>query len=77
MRKEYHIGCNELKHFDEYQGEWNELYEPGPSYAIRVYIPTRFEIELFSYEEWEILFFDDLEEIGLKPGDHVWVEVDY
>lgn len=77
MTQQTHIKYNDLVHGDEYEGEWNELYTPGPSCAIRVYIPTRFEIELFSYEEWEILFFDDLEEIGLKPGDHVWVEVDY
>ena len=77
MKVQYHIDCNELKHFDEYDGEWNELYTPGPSCAIRVYLPTRHELEMFSYEEWEMLFFDDLAEIGLKPGDHVWVEVDY
>jgi hypothetical protein len=77
MRVQYHIHCNELKHFDEYAGEWNTFYTPGPACAIQIYLPTRDEIELSSYEEWEILFFDDLKEIGLKPGDHIWVEVDY
>ena len=77
MTVQYHTQCNKLKHFDEYEDEWNELYTPGQSCAIRVYLPTRDELEMFSYEEWEMLFFDDLAEIGLKPGDHVWVEVDY
>ena len=77
MKVHYHITCSELKHFDEYEGEWNEFFTPGQSCAIRVYLPTRDEIEMFSYEEWEMLFFDDLAEIGLKPGNHAWVEVDY
>ena len=77
MRMQKHIDYNELAHGDEYDGEWNELYTPGQSCAIRVYLPTRHELEMFSYEEWEMLFFDDLAEIGLKPGDHVLVEVDY
>ena len=77
MRTQQHICYNELAHGNEYEGEWNELYCPGQTCAIRVYHPTTAEIEMFSYEEWEMIFFDDLAEIGVGPGEHVWVEVDY
>lgn len=77
MRMQKHICYNELAHRNEYEGEWNEFYCPGQTCAIRVYRPTRAELELFSYEEWEMTFFDDLAEIGIEPGESVWVEVDY
>ena len=75
MTKEYHIDCNELAHFDEYEGEFGEMYAPGQSCAIRVYNAE--EAYRAKCERWELLMFLDLDDLGIKPGEHVWVEVDY
>ena len=75
MTKEYHIRYNELAHGDEYEGEFNEMHLPGPSCAIRIYNVEKEERK--EYERWELLMFLDLDDLGIKPGEHVWVEVDY
>ena len=75
MTREYHIDCNELAHFDEYEGEFGEMYAPGQSCAIRVYNAE--EAYRTKCETWELLMFLDLDDLGIEPGEHVWVEVDY
>lgn len=75
MRKEYHIDFYELKHAEDYEGEFNDCFTPSQSCAIRVHIP---EIEdQYDYEPWELVMYADLAVLGFKPGDVIWVEVDY
>jgi hypothetical protein len=73
MTRELHIDSNELAHFDDYEGAFNEMHLPGPSCAIRVYIPE----DYYHDEEWEMVLYHDLEALGVKPGESVWVEIDY
>lgn len=73
MTKEYHIDYNELRHGDEYEAEFMDRHTPGPSCAVKEYIPE----DGYYYEEWELLFYEDLKALGLKPGEYVWVEIDY
>ena len=75
MTREYHTDYSELKHGDEYEGEFNEMYTPGQSCAIYVY--NKKEDERKWCEPWELMMFEDLEALGIMPGDGVWVEVDY
>ena len=75
MTREYHIDYGELKHGDEYEGEFNEMYTPGQSCTIYVY--NKKEDERKWCESWELIMFEDLEVLGIMPGDGVWVEVDY
>lgn len=73
MTREFHIDYNELKHGDEYESEFMERHTPGPSCAVRDYIP----VDEYHDEEWELLFYEDLKALGLKPGEHIWIEIDY
>ena len=75
MTFEAHIDYAELAHGDEYEGEFGEMYCPGQSCAIRVYNAE--EAYRAKCETWELLMFLDLDDLGIKPGEHVWVEVDY
>ena len=75
MTFEKHIDYAELAHGDEYEGEFGEMYCPGQSCAIRVYNAE--EAYRTKCETWELLMFLDLDDLGIKPGEHVWVEVDY
>lgn len=72
MTKEYHIDCNELAHFDEYK---DELYVPGPSCAIRICNVK--EECCKDCETWELLMSLDLDDLGIEPGERVWIEIDY
>ena len=72
---EAHIDYNELAHGDEYEGEFGEMYCPGQSCAIRVYNAD--EAYRTKCETWELLMFLDLDDLGVKPGKYVWIEVDY
>lgn len=73
MTTEIHIDSRELAHFDEYEGEFNDIHMPGPTCAIPVYVPTMDECD----EEWEQLFCDDLLALGFNPGQKIWIEIDY
>lgn len=73
MTKEYHIDYNELAHGNEYESEFMERHIPGPSCAVRDYIPE----DEYHSAEWELLFYEDLKALGLKPGEHIWIEIDY
>lgn len=75
MRKEYHIDFWELKHAEDYEGEFNDYFIPSQSCAIRVYMPKA--EEQFDYLSWELTLYEDLAALGLKRGEAVWVEVDY
>ena len=75
MTFEAHIDYAELAHGDEYEGEFGEMYCPGQSCAIRIYNAE--EAYRTKCETWELLMFLDLDNLGIKPGEHVWVEVDY
>lgn len=75
MRKEYHIDFYEMKHAEDYEAEFNDCFIPSPYCAIRVHIP---EVEdQYDYEPWELIMYADLAGLGFKPGDVIWVEVDY
>ena len=73
MTKEIHIDYWELKHGDEYEAEFMERHTPGPSCAVREYIPENGYYD----EEWEAVFYHDLEALGIRPGEPVWIEIDY
>ena len=73
MTKEYHINYYELKHGDEYVEEFMDRHIPGPSCAVQEYALE----EGTEYQEWETLFQSDLRALGLKPGEHIWIEIDY
>ena len=73
MTKEIHIDSSELAHFDEYESEFYERHTPGPSCAVKDYIPE----DYYHDEDWELLFYEDLKALGIKPGEQVWIEIDY
>lgn len=73
MTKEYHIDYYELKHADEYEEEFMDRHIPGPSCAVQECVVE----EGAEIEEWEVLFQSDLRYLGLKPGERVWIEIDY
>ena len=73
MTRELHIDYSELAHGEEYESEFMELYTPSQSCAIRTYIPQ----DYYNDYEWEKVFYSDLEALGIKPGERVWVEIDY
>jgi len=73
MTREFHIEYSELKHGDEYEAEFMERHTPGPSCAVREYIP---EDECYD-GAWELLLYEDLRTLGMLPGEPVWIEIDY
>ena len=75
MKIEKHIEYDELARGDEYDGNFGETYCPGQSCAIYVY--NQKEDERKWCQPWELMMFEDLEALGIMPGDGVWVEVDY
>lgn len=75
MTFEAHIDYSELAHGDEYEGDFSEMYCPGQSCAIRVFNLT--DEERKHCAQWILLMCLDLDDLGVKPGEHVWVEVDY
>lgn len=77
MRKEYHVDSAELAHFDEYESEFNECYTPGPSCAIRIWLPGPEELYKYYFEEWRKIMIADLRALGAEFGDQIWIEIDY
>ena len=75
MKIKKHIEYDELVRGDEYEGEFGEMYCPGQSCAIRVFNLT--EEERKHCERWRLLMCLDLDDLGIKPDESVWVEVDY
>ena len=75
MTIEKHIEYDELAHGDEYEGEFGERYCPGPTCAVCVFNLT--EEERKHCEHWRLLMCLDLDDLGIKPDESVWIEVDY
>ena len=73
MTREFHIDYSELKHGDEYEAEFMECHTPGPSCAVKEYVPENEHCD----EEWRTLLYEDLRTLGMLPGEPVWIEIDY
>ena len=65
----------------EYNGDFEtdfiEHYQPSPTCAIKVSIPSENDLNKYDWDEWKRIMFLVLKKNGFNSGVSVYVDIDY